>query len=211
MFHYNPEQPWWYINNLRDRKLTLSQNYERLGLSVRLNAATGGTEKKIKARSTKDPLAIKSGSKAQQITPGEVRVERDPETGKILRIIRPEQQSRRPNPLNDPLNDIMDTDDEEELESNDEDDSGSESESEQNPIVAELEAQAAREMEEIEQKKKPRQQSTREEEWIERLIEKHGDDTGAMFRDRKLNVMQQSEGDIKKRIKKWKKKHEAST
>lgn len=98
----------------------------------------------------------------------------------------------------------MDTDDEDGLEENDEDKSDSGLQT--NPIVAQLEAQAAREMEEI-QKKKPRQQSTREEAWIETLIEKHGDDTEAMFRDRKLNVMQQSQGDIKQRIKKWKKKH----
>jgi nucleolar protein 16 len=51
--------------------------------------------------------------------------------------------------------------------------------------------------------KRPRQQSEREEEWISRLVEKHGDNYGAMFRDRKLNPMQQSEGDIKKRVRKW--------
>lgn len=73
----------------------------------------------------------------------------------------------------------------------------------QNDIVAQLEAQAAKE-EEILSKKRPRQQSQREEEWITKLVEKHGDDIKAMVRDRKLNPMQQTEGDIGRRLKKWK-------
>jgi nucleolar protein 16 len=51
-------------------------------------------------------------------------------------------------------------------------------------------------------------QSRREEEWIEALVEKYGDDYGKMFRDRKLNIWQQSEGDIKKRVKVWRSRRE---
>jgi nucleolar protein 16 len=66
-------------------------------------------------------------------------------------------------------------------------------------VVSQLEALA-----ESGERKAPRKQSTREVEWIERLVNKHGDDYRAMSRDMKLNPMQQSEGDLKRRIKKWK-------
>lgn len=80
----------------------------------------------------------------------------------------------------------------------------------QNGVIAQLEAQAAYE-EEMLSKKRPRHQSTREEEWISSLVEKHGDNIRAMVRDKKLNPMQQTEGDIGRRLKKWKAKQEAMT
>ncbi|KIW24653.1 uncharacterized protein PV07_10357 [Cladophialophora immunda] len=183
-----------------DRKLTLSQNYKRLGLSSRLNAATGGTEKKADRDKDdtedvkRDSLAI-AGPLAANLTPQEVQVERDPETGRILRIIRPETGEANNNPLNDPLNDIMDA---EPLQPRQQPANG---------IVAELEAQAAEEEKLLAKKKRPRQQSQREEEWVAKLVEKHGGDIKAMVRDRKLNPMQQTEGDIARRVKKWKANH----
>ncbi|OAP58351.1 hypothetical protein AYL99_07441 [Fonsecaea erecta] len=183
-----------------DRKQTLSQNYKRLGLSSRLNAATGGTEKKagkdtLNAEHVKrDSLAI-AGPLTANLTPQEVQVERDPETGRILKIIRPETGEANDNPLNDPLNDIVDVE-------NDKPRSQA-----ANGIVAELEAQAAEEEELLAKRKRPRQQSQREEEWIATLVEKHGDDVKAMARDRKLNPMQQTEGDIARRLRKWKANH----
>ncbi|KIW96122.1 uncharacterized protein Z519_03189 [Cladophialophora bantiana CBS 173.52] len=180
-----------------DRKLTLSQNYKRLGLSSRLNAATGGTERKASKDKTdtksiqRNPFAI-PGPQAANITPQEVQVERDPETGHIVRVIRPETGGANDNPLNDPLNDIMDVEREPPM--------GQPA----NGIVTELEAQVANEEELLAKKRRPRQQSQREEEWIAKLVEKHGDDIKAMVRDRKLNPMQQTEGDIARRVKKWK-------
>lgn len=169
-----------------------------------MNAATGGTEKKrtkdgkIESQ-PRDPLAISGPRAAASLASREVQVERDPETGRIVRVIHPETDKVRDNPLNDPLNDIMDVDVEE-------------SETKPKPgVVAQLEAQAAEEEVLLAQRKQPRKQSQREQEWIAKLVEKHGDDIKAMVRDRKLNPMQQSEGDISRRIKKWKASIEATT
>ncbi|KAJ4512911.1 Nucleolar protein 16 [Exophiala dermatitidis] len=184
-----------------DRKLTVAQNYKRLGLSSRLNAVTGGTEKrrtedgKIESE-PRDPLVIAGPQVTGKIATQEVQVERDPETGRIVRVIRPDND-KAPNPLNDPLNDIMDVDTERSEKKH------------KSAVVAQLEAQVAEEEELLAKKKRPRKQSQREEEWIARLVEVHGDDIRAMARDRKLNPMQQSEGDISKRIKKWKASREA--
>lgn len=189
----------------RDRKLTLSQNYKRLGLSSRLNSSSGGTEKKIPKAGedveppTRDSLAIAGPRARAKVTTQEIQVERDPETGKILRVIHPETESNF-NPLNDLLNEPMDVEPEEPARRT----------QMQNDIISQLEAQAAHE-EEMLLNKRPRHQSSREEEWITRLVEKHGDDVRAMVRDKKLNPMQQTEGDIGRRLKKWKASREATT
>jgi len=183
----------------------VSQNYKRLGLSSRLNGASGGTEKKPgldtedDENQKRDSLAIAGPRALNKQTTQEVQVERDPETGRIVRVIRAEPDERD-NPLNDPLNDIMDFNDD-----------GAAKDRPQNSIVAQLEAEAAAEEELLAKKKQPRKQSQREEEWIARLVEKHGDDTKAMVRDRKLNPMQQTEADIARRLKKWKAKQEHGT
>ena len=185
-------------NCVRDRKLTLSQNYQRLGLSSRLGGRSGGVEKTGKENeSTKtiDSLAIPAARKTGTLLPEEVRVERDPETGNILRVIRPDEDEAVPNPLHDPLNDL----EEQEVTT---------SKPSVNGIIADLEREAAEEEQRL-AKKRPRQQSQREEEWIMRLVEKHGQDTRAMARDKKLNPMQQAEGDISRRVQKWQQKQSA--
>jgi nucleolar protein 16 len=171
----------------------LSQNYRRLGLTSRLNAATGGIEKPHSKTSTASKLAI-SNAVPTTFEPAEARVERDPETGKIIRVIH---GAKKLNPLNDTLN----SDSEEEEEKEYEEFNGFEGEQKKEPVgvIRELEAQAARVAE-----KKPRKQSAREQEWCQRLVEKYGDDYRGMMRDRKLNPMQQTEADIARRVKKWK-------
>ncbi|KAI5304159.1 Nucleolar protein 16, partial [Ascosphaera pollenicola] len=100
-----------------DKSLTLVQNYRKLGLSASLNAPTGGIEQRPKEAGGKvplDPLHDLSGPSIPAAT-GEVRVERDPETGKILRVIKPEDEEievagvkrKAMNPLNDPLVDVF--------------------------------------------------------------------------------------------------------
>ena len=179
-----------------DRKQTVTQNYKRLGLSSRLNAATGGVEK-LKPGKENHGVGVIAVQKVQpeaKIRTEEVRVERDGD-GNITRVIRPggEATKRTPNPLNDPLND---------LEEEDADEGGVEGTGNKSNVVAALEQEAAEEAEKL-AKKRPRQQSKREEEWLGRLIARHGQDTRAMARDRKLNPMQQTEGDVQRRLKKW--------
>lgn len=204
----------------RDKKLTLLQNYRRLGITSNLNEPTGGTEKHASSqpnpssdssvfKKVNDPLHISTSSKpTKQLNPTEARVERDPETGEILRIIYDGEEEateviagrrrRKDNPLEDPLDDIPDGP---ALEESDE----------LHPapgVISALEEQA-REEEEALKKRKPRTQSKREGEWIGKLIEKHGDNVRAMVRDKKLNPMQQTEGDLQRRIRKWKEARES--
>ncbi|KAG9248219.1 putative nucleolar protein 16 [Calycina marina] len=180
-----------------DQKQTLTQNYARLGLTSRLNTATGGIEKlrpgKASTTSTINKLAI-SNAIPKNFTPEEARVERDPETGKILRVIHSKQ---RFNPLNDPLNsdsedEYMDLDGDNEAEVDEEAKAGN--------IVRELERQARTGGKKV----KERVQSEREKEWCERLATRWGEDYHNMARDRRLNPMQQTEPDIRRRIEKWK-------
>ncbi|KAI0119611.1 ribosome biogenesis protein Nop16 [Daldinia grandis] len=186
-----------------NKKETATQNYRRLGLVSRLKAPTGGVEpnlasKKLQGRATKpvDPFAISQPTRA---VISEVRVERD-ENGKIIRVL--DGSKRKDNPLNDPLNDL-DSDDEEEDE-DDEEEGGEEwggiedANGEDDMIVAQLEDEASRPI-----VKKPRTLTKRETEWLQSLVDKHGEDAKAMSRDRKLNPMQQTEADIVRRIKKW--------
>ncbi|KAJ4993307.1 ribosome biogenesis protein Nop16 [Stagonosporopsis vannaccii] len=194
-----------------NQKETLSQNYRRLGLTSRLNHATGGTEKTIKLLGLNDPkssradvaadstanrLNIVSKQPMQATEIEEIEVERDPETGAILRVTG--QKEEKYNPLNDPLNELEESDDEVEWNGFAMVPERRENEA-QNPVISELE-EAARNG----ARKAPRKQSDREAEWLERLANKYGEDYGRMARDRKLNPMQQTEADIKKRMKKWK-------
>ncbi|KAI1466483.1 ribosome biogenesis protein Nop16 [Daldinia caldariorum] len=188
-----------------NKKETTTQNYRRLGLVSRLKAPTGGVEpnlasQKLQGRATKpvDPFAI---SRPTGAIVSEVRVERD-ENGKIVRVLGGSKR-KKDNPLNDPLNDLdSDEDDEDEDEDEDEEveewggieDAGGDN----NKVVAQLEEEANRPV-----NKKPRTMTKREIEWLQSLVDKYGDDTKAMSRDRKLNPMQQTEADIARRIKKW--------
>ncbi|KZM24213.1 Nucleolar protein 16 [Ascochyta rabiei] len=195
-----------------NQKETLSQNYRRLGLTSRLNHATGGTEKTIALLGLNDPkssradtaadstanrLNIVSKQPTQAVEIEEIEVERDPETGAILRVTG--QKEQKFNPLNDPLNELEDSEGEAEEWSGFAMVPERRENEAQNPVISELEEAARNGV-----RKAPRKQSEREGEWLERLVNKYGEDYGRMARDRKLNPMQQTESDIKKRVKKWK-------
>lgn len=217
-----------------DKSQTLSQNYKRLGLATKLNKHTGGVERKggdidlgvydgsddegrKRKRSGADSLHVTSGSskRKERLDVGEVRVERDPETGRILRVV--EEKRSKPNPLNDPLNEVEGLDEEdgeegaswEQLAKQQHDlelrgDQGREDDDEDNEegkteVVKALEARASRPKAKYERK-----QTENEVAFIKELVRKHGEDYGKMARDMKINYMQRSEGDLKKRIKIWK-------
>ncbi|PHH63396.1 hypothetical protein CDD81_5997 [Ophiocordyceps australis] len=171
-----------------DKKETLTQNYQRLGLVSRLRGATGGMEKKLSSSSStascaRDALAI---APAAQAIVSEARVERGPD-GRIVRVI----DEARSNPLNDLLC---------ALESD-------KVAGEEWSGIAEAQTDAATdtvrqlvEMSHNAAPKKVRVPSTGERQWLQRLIDRHGDDTVAMARDVRLNPMQQTAADIARRI-----------
>jgi nucleolar protein 16 len=137
-----------------------------------------------------------SKSKAPEKTAvEELEVQRDPVTGAITGILG--QTEANDNPLNDPLNEVDDVEGEwsgfamvpEQ---------GAGGEGEVNPVIRELEDAARNGA-----RKAPRKQSQREEEWVSALVGRYGEDYGRMSRDRKLNPMQQTEADIRKRVGKW--------
>jgi nucleolar protein 16 len=145
-----------------------------------LNHATGGTEKTIALLGLNDAKSSRADIAA--------------DTGAILRVIG--GQEKPANPLNDPLNEL---DDDETEEWNGFAMVPEQREHEKvNPVIQELEEAAKNGA-----RKAPRTQSQLEQEWLERLVAKHGEDYGRMAMDRKLNPMQQTAADIKKRVKKW--------
>ncbi|KAF3909538.1 hypothetical protein AA313_de0204734 [Arthrobotrys entomopaga] len=160
-----------------DKSQTLAQNYARLGLTHRLNTATGGKESHPSKSTTTKTTTPKFETTTQQ----EARITRA-EDGSIISI----EYSK---PLR---HDTLNSDDEDE-----EEDSPAAPEKETDLIKA-LREQASMGI------KKERVQSDREMDWVRRLVEKHGEDYQAMFWDKELNIRQQSVGDIKRRIKKWK-------
>lgn len=190
-----------------NQKETLTQNYRRLGLASKLNAATGGTEKTgaildAKAANTDGPTTLdalninKTIPKTIDVT--EVRIVRDPKTGAILEVI---EEPKKANPLNDALNHLDDDEGDEWngfANQHGVVDGAGPANAGKTSVVRELEELAASAA-----PKKPRTQSEREGEWIQDLVRKHGDDYLAMSRDMKLNPRQQTVGDLKKRVKKW--------
>ncbi|KAG8526791.1 uncharacterized protein KY384_008220 [Bacidia gigantensis] len=114
-----------------------------------------------------------------------------------MKVISSKEEERRArNPLGDPLNDLSD-----ENEYGDDGSDGSEDEEgergfvREKGIVPQLE-----EASKAVKRKRPRKQSERERDWIKSLVDRWGDDLEAMAKDSRLNPMQQSKGDLKRRM-----------
>lgn len=163
---------------MEEERALMENSYQRLGLRSKLGNVTGGTEKTLSGVTAAREQAEKEAASAvQKLKPGEARIKRDAD-GKVIGV---EYGKTAEEALND---------------SDDEEDSGP---APAPGIVKLLEEQAKLGY------KRERTQSEREEEWIENLVAKHGDNYEKMFWDKRLNPFQQSVGDIKRRVIKWKK------
>ncbi|KAK9332553.1 ribosome biogenesis protein Nop16 [Lipomyces starkeyi] len=165
-----------------DEKLTLSQNYKKLGLTSRLSKPTGGIQQELKPTTAPFPVshvvpvrALESDATNPSKAITEAKIVRDAETGAIIRFEEVKRTEFDDIPLSAQTSSMTD-------------------------VVRQLEKYAARGERKIE-----RTQSEREENWIEELVTKHGDDYEAMMKDSKLNIWQQSAGNIRRRVEKWKK------
>lgn len=164
-----------------DHSLTLQQNYKRLGLRARLGTVAGGVEKEIVKYKPNEDNESKPEIKPEQIEQTE-----DPSQipeGEA-RIIRDPETDEVIKVIYGTMK--LDNKKEEHTESE---------------IIKKLEEQAIKHASVVRERK----QSERESEWLKSLYEKHGDDYNKMMWDKKLNIYQQSAGDLKKRINKWKK------
>ncbi|SSD59429.1 probable Nucleolar protein 16 [Saccharomycodes ludwigii] len=196
-----------------DYSKTLTQNYKRLGLVSKLDKPAGGQEadlsKVIRKNAVVKAVTIADEDSSDEeeeeeedesmndikdeelnsdgefdenkIPEGEARIQRDKD-GQVLKVFYGKKK-------------MFDID--QSVESLKATRGGGES----TEVVKQLEEYSNRPI-----APKIRKQSSREEEWIERLFKKHGDNYKKMAFDTKLNVNQQTEADLKKRIMKWKKK-----
>ncbi|KAK6461536.1 ribosome biogenesis protein Nop16 [Scheffersomyces coipomensis] len=165
-----------------DKSLTLQQNYKRLGLTSKLGTSAGGQERKIETLTE-----YRTKHNNNKVSVDEISNTDDP--SKI-----PEGEARliRNPETNEVVKVIYGT-----MKVSNEDSSEANSTS----IIKQLEEHA----EKYAQVKKERTASERENDWLKSLFEKHGDDYEKMKWDKKLNIYQQSTGDLRRRITKWKK------
>lgn len=201
-----------------DHSLTMSQNYKKLGLRSKLQKPAGGQETDLKNVVKKAPsiypsfdqetddedqeLETKNSSEEEEkvneselnsdgdflagkIPEGEARIQRD-DSGNVVKVV---YGTMKAFDIDQDVSEIK-----AQLERD-----GKESKTE---VIKLLEEIANRPV-----VTKGREQSEREVEWLERLYRKHGDNYKRMFFDKELNIYQQSEADLRRRVLKWKKLH----
>ncbi|RLV90631.1 Nucleolar protein 16 [Spathaspora sp. JA1] len=168
-----------------DKSLTLQQNYKRLGLRAKLGSMAGGAEQHVvsltEIRAKRDKKNQEVGSDVdedtedpEKIPVGQAKIIRDETTNEVIKVIYGKKKSGE-------------EEDEEKVK-------------EDSEVVKQLQEYGKMHS----QIKKTRHQSSREDEWLRTLYEKYGDDYEKMKWDKKLNIYQQTPGDLKRRINKWK-------
>ncbi|KAK6457241.1 ribosome biogenesis protein Nop16 [Scheffersomyces xylosifermentans] len=167
-----------------DKSLTLSQNYKRLGLRSKLGTRAGGEERKVESLTE---IRARRAKDSEKVTPADIEQTEDPSE-------IPEGEARliRDPETNEVVKVIYGT---KKVVKN------TESDVENTSVIKQLEEYAHKHA----QIKKDRTPSERENDWLKSLYEKYGDDYEKMKWDKKLNLQQQSAGDLRRRITKWKK------
>lgn len=169
-----------------DKKLTLKQNYKRLGLTARLGHATGGEEATVTTvseyRASKEaegpqapsPESIATETDPEKIPLGEARLIRDPETNEVVQVIYGKMEVAAKKETANPTS-IIDE------------------------LIKYNEEHA----------KPPRNITTtaREDAWLAKLEEKYGDDFEKMKWDKKLNPTFMSAGQLRKKMALYHKNH----
>ncbi|EEQ40055.1 putative nucleolar protein [Clavispora lusitaniae] len=166
-----------------DNKLTLEQNYKKLGLTVRLGKPAGGQEAEVKtlteqrkeregqeAKQAK-PEDIANETDPEKIPEGEARLIRDPETNEVVQVIYGRMKAA-PKTQETSQPSIIDE-------------------------LIEFNNRSAK-------APKHKAPTPREVSWIEQLHEKYGDDYESMRWDKKLNPMFMTTGQLKKKMAQWK-------
>ena len=194
-----------------DPSLTAKQNYKKLGLTLRLSAASGGEEKKIRIKpihhgnmeeSLFDDDDEEKEDKVKEdeeeldpydpanILEGTAKFMRDDE-GKVIKIIYGTKKITKISENNDDLKNDENSDESDDDESDDD-------QSEAKQVIAELEQLAS-----IPKKKEVIKMNEVEISRYSKLIAKYGEDYEKMKWDKKLNPFQLSPGQLRKQIKKY--------
>lgn len=168
-----------------DKKLTLKQNYKRLGLTHRLGKPAGGGEAKVQTlteyrkqkeekenRQKVEPSAIENETDPAKIPEGEARLIRDPETNEVVKIIYGTMK-------------VVNSEGDDTPEAS---------------VIEELQKYA----QEHAGARKVKKLTEREEEWMSKLHAKYGEDYEKMRWDQKLNPIFLSSGQLKKKMALWK-------
>ncbi len=166
-----------------DPKLTLRQNYARLGLvpSLDVRPDSGGVER-APASNTVGGSGVRKGM---------ARVVRD-EQGNIVEILEAdEEEDEEETAWGKPLGKSVA--DEEEVETYMPPTAAGKKDNKVLSTLEDMAAQAA---------PVERHTSSLEAQWLADLVAKYGEDTEGMARDRKLNIWQKTEGEIKRAIRK---------
>ncbi|KIR36712.1 nucleolar protein 16 [Cryptococcus deuterogattii MMRL2647] len=157
-----------------DKKKTVFQNYAALGLLPSIPVPKGAsTSRSQRVKLPEVPAEVE----AENVKVGFGRIIRD-EEGNVINIIIDEDEQEQ----------------EEQIKVHEEKEIG----------LIEAKTEVVKRLEELAASAAPvkRHSSMSERTWLQQLVDKYGDDTEKMARDRKLNVWQKTEGEIKRMIKK---------